>query len=265
MPAVRVDAETTVEYTVVGAPGPNPDLVLVHGTGGSAATNWAHLADDLTARGRRVIAPNYSGSGATTDDGGPLNLERLSAQVLAAADDAGAATFDLGGFSLGAAVAAHLAARHPDRVRRLVLIGGWVSSADGRTGLQFDLWQRLAALDAGALAQLFTLTGFSSGFLARRPPKATEKLVADALATLQPGLHRQAELDKHVDIHSAAQAIAAPTLVIGSDDDQMVPVEGARALAALIPGARYEELQSGHLVLFEQPAALTVLINDHLA
>lgn len=145
-----------------------------------------------------------------------------------------------------------------------MLINGWVSSADGRAGLQFGLWRRLAESDPEALARLLTLTGFSSGFLARRPARATEKLVTDTLATLQPGIARQAELDAHVDIHAAARAITAPTLVIGSDDDQMVPVEGARELAALIPGARYEELQSGHLVLFEQPAALTGLILEHL-
>lgn len=265
MPSVRVDAETTVEYVVAGEHGPVPDLVLVHGTGGTAVTNWAHLTGDLIADGRRVVAPNLSGAGATTDDGGPLTVERLAEQVLAAADDAGAGIFDLAGFSLGAVVAAHLAARHPGRVRRLVLIAGWVSSADGRTGLQFGLWRRLAETDPEALVRLLTLTGFSAGYLARRPARATEQLVAEGLATLQPGVARQALLDEHVDIHAAARAITVPTLVIGNDDDAMVPVEGARELAALIPGARYEELQSGHLVLYEQPAALTRLIREHLA
>ncbi len=265
METVTVDAGTTVEYLIAGEPGPQPDLILLHGTGGSAATNWEHLLADLSAPGRRVIALNYSGSGATTDPGGPLQLVQLVGQALAVADAAGSAQFDVAGFSLGAVVAAELAATRPDRVRRAVLIAGWASSHDGRAPLQFALWQHLATTDPQALAALLTLTGFSPQFLSRRPERATAKLVATTLATLAPGLARQAELDARVDLADSAPHITAPTLVIGSDEDQMVPLAATRALAELIPGARYVELASGHLVLFEQPGELTELINDHLA
>ena len=264
MQTVTVDAGTTVEYLVVGEPGPLPDLILLHGTGGSATTNWSHLLDPLVAAGRRVIAVNSSGSGATTDPGGALETGQLVQQVLAVADATASTEFDLTGFSLGAVVAAQLAADHPGRVRRLVLIAGWASSRDGRAPLQFALWQHLAEADPQALAAFLTLTGFSPGFLTRRPEKATAKLVADTLATLQPGFARQAELDARVDLTEWAPEITAPTLVIGNDEDQMVPVASTRALAAMIPGSRYVELASGHLVLFEQPAELVELINEHL-
>lgn len=265
METVTVDAGTTVEYLVAGEVGPAPDLILLHGTGGSATTNWSHLLDGLVAPGRRVIALSYSGSGATTDPGGAIELSQLVAQAVAVADAAGSTQFDVAGFSLGAIVAAELAATHQGRVRRAVLIAGWASSRDGRAPLQFALWQHLASTDPQALAAFLTLTGFSPRFLSRRPEKATAKLVADTLATLQPGLARQAELDARIDLTDSAPRIAAPTLVIGSDEDQMVPVAGTRALAELIPGARYVELASGHLVLFEQPAELTELINEHLS
>ncbi|MFX6819264.1 alpha/beta fold hydrolase, partial [Acinetobacter baumannii] len=89
----------------------------------------------------RVIRPNYAGSGATRDDGGPLSVAGLAGQVLAAADAAGADRFDLLGFSLGAAVAAYLAGEQPGRVRKLILLAGFVSSADTRLTTQFELWR----------------------------------------------------------------------------------------------------------------------------
>ena len=85
--------------------------MLVHGTGGAAATNWAHLMEAFADGRRRVIALDLSGSGDTTDDGDPLTLDRLAAQVHAVVDAAGGRPFDLLGFSLGACVAAHLAGR----------------------------------------------------------------------------------------------------------------------------------------------------------
>lgn len=81
--------------------GDGPGLVLVHGTGGNADTNWAHLLPVLTRRWT-VVRPNYSGSGETRDNGGPLAVEALAAQVVGAAQAAGAVPFDLVGFSLGA-------------------------------------------------------------------------------------------------------------------------------------------------------------------
>lgn len=264
MPQVRVDHHTVIDYFLAGDSGPQPDLLLIHGTGGTARSNWEHLAPGLTD-GRRVIAPDLAGSGATTDHGGRLELPELVAQAGAAADDAGAQRYDVVGFSLGAAVAAALAATHPERVRRLVLIGGWASSADGRAQLLFGLWHHLHRTDPGALARLFTLTGFSAPFLAKRPPQVVERMVERTLATLPPGIGRQAELDGRLDLTALLPSITAPTLVVAGTHDAMVPPAGSGALAAAIAGAQYLELDSGHLVLFEQPAALTDAISRFLA
>lgn len=83
--------------------GAGPALVLLHGTGGDGDANWSGVLAGLD--GRRVIRPDYAGSGLTTDDTAPLSVDRLAAQVLAAVDHAGVDGFDLVGFSLGAALA----------------------------------------------------------------------------------------------------------------------------------------------------------------
>ena len=88
-------------------------IVLIHGTGGDGEANFAGLMPYLSDR--RVIRPDYAGSGLTDDPTEVLSLDRLVDQVLAAVAHAGAGTFDLLGFSLGAAVATRLAAQRAAR------------------------------------------------------------------------------------------------------------------------------------------------------
>ena len=112
------------------------------------------------AQGRTLVRYDKAGcglSGAT--ERAPsmeLELETLDAVVRAV----GATRFDLFGASLGAAVAAAWAARHPTRVARLVLYGGWLRGADIATaqvrehvlGLIGEHW----GLGSDVLADIFT-------------------------------------------------------------------------------------------------------------
>ncbi|MDO9355454.1 MAG: hypothetical protein Q7T55_17265, partial [Solirubrobacteraceae bacterium] len=112
--------------------------------------------------------------------------------------------------------------------------------------------------------QLLTITGFSPNFLSKRPPHVVRRMVQDTLASLPQGIGRQSELDQRIDITADLAEIKASTLVIGCRDDQMVPVQHARGLVAPIRWSDYTELESGHLALFEQPAALTQAVAGFL-
>lgn len=267
-PVATLDPASRVGYLVAGEPADpaTPDLVLLHGTGGSAATDWTHLLELFGAgSGRRVIAVDYSGSGATEDDGAPLTLPGLAAQVRAAIAAAGDRPFDLLGFSLGACVAAQLTGTDPHGLRRLMLLAGWAESAsDARVALQFGLWEHLHEADVRALAELLALTGFSPGYLAARPPKAIEQALRRTIATLAPGFARQCDLDRRVDLREVLPAITVPTLVISAAEDQMVPAHHAVALAAAIPGARTATVPGGHLALYESPRELAALVTGFL-
>lgn len=266
MPHVQLDPTTRVHYEVHGATpdGATPDLVLVHGTGGSSATTWTHLLEPLGATEhpvRRIITVDYAGSGDTTDDGGALEVHALAAQVRAAIDDARSDRFDLVGFSLGAVTAAHLAAEMPAGLERLILLCGWARSADdARLGLEMQLWQQLAATDPHALATLLAITGYSPAWLARRPPRALEQAIRQTVATLAPGFGRQAELDARIDLTAQLPRIAAPTLVLAAAHDQMIPAHHSAALAAGIAGAQYDELPTGHLAIYEAPELLVARV-----
>src|SRR3954452_7526454 len=103
-----------VAYEVQGSGEP---FVLVHGSTGSRAT-WMQQTPTLAER-FRVVLPEYAGGGETPLPGDPLTVDLLVAQVLSVADEVGADSFHLAGYSLGAVVVAALAADHPERVRSL--------------------------------------------------------------------------------------------------------------------------------------------------
>jgi 3-oxoadipate enol-lactonase len=247
MPEVTVGSATT-EYVAAGA---GPGLVLVHGTGGDAATTFGPLVDSLSAH-RQVVIPNLPGSGASRDDGDPLTLDALAAQVRAAARDAGLERYDMVGYSLGAAVAARVAASRPQAVGELLLIAGWVKS-DLRTRFQFDLWRRLFETDSELFVRFAVHTGFGPALFDNVDEETLEQTVQGFKQIIAPGTARQAELDGRVDLSGDLAAVTAPTEVIGFTHDRMVPSAEARALAAAIAGARYTEIDAGHLFPWEQP------------
>lgn len=260
MATIEVDG-VKVSYQVDGE---GPGLVLVHGTGGDGETNWGHLVERFKPHWK-VVRPDYSGSGKTEDDGRPLRIQDLAAQVVAAARDANATPFDLVGFSLGASLAAYIAAEYPEDVRAVVLLAGFASGVDARMQLEFGLWRDLIRSDRRAMARLVLLTGFSPDFLAGLSLQEVEENIEAIVAGNQwEGMGRQVELDLAVDVSEQIKRISKPTLVIGCTHDHMVPPAHARALAATISGARYAELDSGHLAPLERPDEFVQLVMDFL-
>lgn len=107
-------------HALVTGPPDSHGILLLHGTGGSPQTNFPFQA----ALPGRVVAPFYPGTGPAPAAEGPIELDHLVATALAAVDHAELTTVDVVGYSLGSAIAVGFAARHPHRVRRLVLSAG---------------------------------------------------------------------------------------------------------------------------------------------
>ncbi|MEU5895905.1 MULTISPECIES: alpha/beta hydrolase [Streptomyces] len=246
-----------VEYFETGT---GPGLVLVHGTGGDAGT-YDQLRDTFSDR-RTVVVPNYSGSGATEDEGGPLTLDLLIAQIDAAIEDSSAqGPVDLVGWSQGALAVAAYAAVHPEKVRRLVLLTGWIKN-DARQQLYFDLWHRLDQLDHETFGRFLQLNGWTTTQVNSFGVAGVEEMVSGGIPA---GIGRQIALNLELDITEHLPKITAPTLVIGATHDNMIPVQHSRALHEAIKGSRYAELDAGHFAVFEKPAELAELIGEFLA
>lgn len=249
-----------VNYDITGT---GPGLVLVHGTGASRE-QWLPLTDELADR-FTVLAPDCSGSGATTDHGGPVTLADLADEVLAAAGHAGLDEFHLVGHSLGAVVAIRLAALHPRRVRSLALHAGWAYT-DTPMAAEFRYWLELlrAQPSPGLFARALPQIAFGPGYWARTDLEANEELVDQLTAFLAPGTQRQVEVDLAVDVRALLARIAAPTLVLASAHDRIVPAAQQRALLAAIPDVRYAEIDAGHGAPAEDPAGFTAKIASFL-
>jgi len=245
-----------VPYRVQGQGRP---LVLVHG-GNPGSTSWDGVVGAFTDTST-VVLPDLSGSDAAQDDGGELTVPLLAEQVAAVIRDLGPGPVDVVGHSLGAAVAAALAAARPDLVRRLVLVAGFAGPGDEVLRNALTVWRDVAG-EPAVFARYTMLIAFSREHLGSLGRAAVEELATAYRAS--PGRLRQIDLALRLDVRDLLPQIQAPTLVVGCARDTLVHVENCRELAAAIPGASYREVDSGHVVVAEQPGQLVELVRGFL-
>lgn len=251
---------STVHYEIDGS---GPALAMIHGVGGDADKVFGPVVDQFS-HAHTVIRVNLSGSGRTADDDRDLSVADLAEQVVAAITDADAGPADLVGFSLGAVVAAAVAAEHPHLVRRLVLIGGWAHTTGPRDRFYFDTWLRLLDTDRELFTRFGSLTGFSPAALDGFGHEGLAASLADE-SWPPPGIGRQIAVGGRVDIRELLPDITAETLVVALGLDHMVPPDGSRQLHAAITGSRLVELpHDGHMDWFAAPAPIVAHVTDFL-
>lgn len=192
--------------------------------------------DDL-ARERRVTSFDRRGVGASQRETADLTLEAHVADLAAAVDHQGLERFDLCGLYDSTLVCAAYAARHPTRVRRLVL---WMAYPRGRDRSNPEHVQGLLSLIHGnwmlatrAMAELIYPDG---------PQEAQEWAALAIREAVSPEVAAAyVERNEDIDVQHYLPQVQAPALVIhrqGHPDVPVVPQAAAEAVAALIPGAR---------------------------
>lgn len=250
---------TTLAHAVSGS---GPPLVrvghwLTHVEHDWRSIIWAPFLDRLGAS-FTVHRYDQRGSGLSDRDVEQLDLEAFVEDLEAVVEANGLDRFVLYGSSQGAPVAAAYAARHPERVDRLILHGGYVT---GRA-LRPDPEER----EQGEAMLSLIRTGwgrpggqFLKAFSAIYIPDGTSEQV-DALAELQKlsaTPEMAARIRKAVDLFDVAgllPAISVPALVLHARDDAVQPAEQGRELARLIPGATFRLFQSRNHVILPQEA-----------
>lgn len=255
--SVFVDG-TQVHYHSAGAPdGDRPVLVMVHGSTGSTDSHYGYLFPMLAFR-QQVVSVDL----ARPAQGEALTLDQLVRQVSAVIDQVSQGRpVSLMGYSLGAVVAAALAAERPDTVRHLVLVAGWMKT-DAHQRLRNSIWRELRAAAAPAIRGYMVFCAFSSDFVAARTPQELAGM-ADKI-TLDDFVDQQMALNSGIDISESVSRIRATTLVVGCTHDQMVPKAHSLQLFGAIDDARYTQIDAGHAVVFERPAELLRLVDTFL-
>lgn len=255
-----VVAGTKLRYFAAGTRHPGGStLVLVHGAGGSTQTHYGYLMPMLARRHHVLSVDMASPNGLGQTE---LTLEHLAQQVVAAIEnEALDAPVALLGYSLGAVVAAYVAGTRPELVDRLILINGWMRT-DQQQVLRNNIWRVLRAEGSSALKDFMAFCAISGGFMNFMLP--AELSGAANGFRLDDFLDQQMDLTRRVDISNSVPSIIAPTLVVGSRDDQMAPPRHGKALFGAIDDARYYEVASGHAVLHERTAEILRVAENFL-
>lgn len=241
-----------------------PLLVLGPSLGTSMAVWEPHLpALNRAYRVLRYDLPGHGGSPAAllpSTAPGDTTVDDLVAPVADLVESLGRDRFHYAGISLGGAVGARLAVRHPDRVASLALV--CTSARFGPPGP----WRERAALVR--LRGTGPLLGTSPGRWFTGPgtgDTALGRALLGNLADADPaGYAACCDAIAGYDLRPDLTRIAAPTLVIGGTHDIATPLDHARELAEGIPGAVLATVPTGHLAL-EAPTAVREALTGHLA
>ncbi|MFG3136609.1 alpha/beta fold hydrolase [Streptomyces sp. NPDC048211] len=242
--------------------GPEDAPVLVIGP--SLGTTW-HMWDrqipELTQHWRvfRYDLPGHGGAPAHP----ATSVSELADRLVATLDSLGVQRFGYAGCSLGGAIGADLALRHPQRVASLALV-----ASSPRFGSADEFRQRGVIVRTNGLepmARTAPERWFTAGFAAAQP--AIVEWAVQMVRTTDPGCYIAAcEALAAFDIRTDLGRIGAPTLVLVGAEDQVTGPGDARTLVAGIPDARLALVPgASHLAPVEQPAAVTDLLLTHFS
>jgi class 3 adenylate cyclase/pimeloyl-ACP methyl ester carboxylesterase len=219
---------------------------------------WRHVFRGLS-RSHTLIRYDARGNGMSDWDVGTLSLDAWVTDLETVVDAVAIERFPLLGISQGGAIAVAYAARRPERVSHLILYGGFALGGKKRSPAEKESRSAMATLmrigwgaDNPAFRQMFT------GLFI---PGATHEQ-ADIFNELQRKTtspecaFRYFDVVNDLDVRDLLSKVTAPTLVMHVRDDQIVPIEAGRQLAAGIPGARFIALPGrNHLFLEHEPAS----------
>jgi pimeloyl-ACP methyl ester carboxylesterase len=189
-------------YEVHGSGG--TPLLLLHGGLFDLDLQFGALIPGLSAT-RQVIAADFQGHGRTNDVDRPLRSADLAADVVGLLGHLGLERVDVFGFSIGGAVALHLAVGHPDLVRRLVVS----SVAFHPDGVRPENSAAVGAMTVDMIAG----TPMEEAYRAKSPHPERLQTLLDKLGTFDDGAPGWSDAD--------IEGIAAPTLITVGDCDMV--------------------------------------------
>lgn len=216
-----------------------PALLLIHGAGGNRL-QWPASLRRLA--GVDVIALDLPGHDRSP---GPAcdRIEACAETIIVLLDALNVDAAYLLGHSMGGAVALAVTLAATRRVRGLVLVG---------SGARLAVAPELLNADTSEAARLLVEWSWGPKVDAALQQKHLQALLALPEGTLRADLTACNQFDVRGRLHE----IDAPTLVIAGEHDRMTPPRYSAYLESHLPNAQMVSLDSGHMLMLEQPDAL---------
>ncbi len=231
---------------------PYPPLLLVHGAGGSHL-DWPAELRQLA--GTRIIAIDLPGHGRSTGRG-YASVKDYAEIVVALLDVLHIQRAVIVGHSMGGAIAQQIGLDHPQRVAGLILIG-----TGSKLPVEPTLPQRIIDEPEKTVDWLIQWTWGANA------PAENKQLGRKRLLEIAPPVLRGDYLAcQAFDVRDRLEEIAAPTLVLASDQDQMVKLKFPQTLAERIPHASLVVIEGcGHMFPLEAAQTVSAAISKWLA
>jgi pimeloyl-ACP methyl ester carboxylesterase len=237
--------------------GEGAPLLYLHG-GGGIASDRSFL--DLLAKTRRVIAPSHPGFGKSSLPDWLDSVDDIAHVYLELMDRLGLTRTDVVGFSIGGWIAAEIATKVPERIKRLVLIGP--------VGVKTGTPDKLDIPDVFAMPRekldrlRFHDPEKHAADLSAVPDDQLLVVARNretlALLTWEPYMHNPK-------LPHRLHRLNVPALLIRGASDGIVSAEYLERYAALIPDARIDTIAAaGHLPQVEQPTATAARVLEFL-
>ncbi len=236
-------------------------VVLIHEMGGSLES-WDEVVPRLTTK-RRVLRYDTRGAGLSEKARGALSIDTMVDDLAALMDALGiTGKVALAGIAVGGAIALHAAASLPERISAAVVGSPATGVAAERRPAVLARVDRLeregmrSAVDDsmanGYAPELRTDAARFAAFRARW--LGNDPASYAAIYRMLVGMDLQGEL----------AGIRCPVLVLGGALDRVRPPALAEPVARMIPGARYQVLETGHYMSVATPDLVAAAIGDFL-
>ncbi len=249
--------------------GSGSPVLLIHGSGPgvSAWANW-RLSFPVLSQKFRVIAPDIVGFGFTERPAGiSYTLDNWVKHALSLLDALGLDKVDLVGNSFGGALSLALAVRHPDRVKRLVLMGSAGTSfkltpaLDEAWGYQPAIENMRRLLDSFAYDRSLVTDQLAK----LRYEAAMRPGVQEAYAAMFPA-PRQRWIESLASPEDKVRALPHETLIIHGREDGVLPLSSSLKLHEMISRSQLHVFgRCGHWTQIEHAGRFNRLVLDFLS
>jgi pimeloyl-ACP methyl ester carboxylesterase len=250
--------------------GVGPPLLYLHGFADvhSVTAGWMPFHEQL-AGGARVIAPAHPGCAQSDENKDVDTIEDAVFHYLEVLDALELSRFNLVGSCVGGWIAAELAARHPEKIHKLILIGATGLFVEGALiGDVFMMAQPERGSSYAGLRRLLFADADQPQGLALFPDDMGEiedELRRYQMLRLGSRIGFKPPYFYNYTLKNRLHRITAPALVIWGEKDRMVPRVHGETYARLIPNAKLAVVPgAGHSAHLEKPNLAAQLVMDFI-